>query len=244
MIPRTLAWLLLLIGAALAAVDLSKRLDPQGPLGLGLEYEFAKTGSSRRRPWQYNTHITFNEPTSAITDGQLVQIAVDAMDEMYDEQLQYGVKKTAWNTPYVISAIRFDNEIIVASSQKGGWQFMQNFPESKVSDALRRCQATFRQDTGIDTEHKNGASCGEVMAAHIFYQLYPDKNLQDMDVVSVSVAEYILVKNGITGVLKKQVIDPCPKDAQVSCPILWECLSIILIGEHRPYGDAINWLSI
>lgn len=83
----------LLIWCALSIVihayDLSKRLEPQGPLGVRLDYQLATTypidinnkAKQIRRTFLWSSHLKFMEPVSQISDGQLWQMAHDAYNE-------------------------------------------------------------------------------------------------------------------------------------------------------------------
>lgn len=198
-------------GLFAATYDLSKEKPPQGPLGVGLDYGFAKSSGDSvwsPRNWVYNSHIKFNGDVSTITDGQLVQIAMDGYKEIIAVQTQYNLN-TRRSSPRVMSVLAVDKDIFIVSSQRGKASFMTEFGNTKVRESLERCQAMFAETAAAIEQpgHKNDASCGEVMAAHLFYSTYPEKNLADMKAVEVSVKDYDLADG--KGKLI-QVLDPCP----------------------------------
>lgn len=216
---RTWAYLVVVISSLITAYNLDQELGPPGPLGVSLDYQFATSGShDPARPflrnWVFNSHIIFNQDVSTITDGQLVQIAIDAYGEIDAVQKQYQLNKGK-TTPRVMSILAFDSEIILVSSQKGSASFMTDFGNSKVRDSLQRCELMYANtaSTILQAGHKNGASCGEVMAAHLFYQMYPEKNLADMKAVEVSIASHALDEDKSKSL---QVLDPCPGRVEVS----------------------------
>ncbi|KAL2812049.1 hypothetical protein BJX63DRAFT_432863 [Aspergillus granulosus] len=127
-------------------------------------------GSSGSRNWVYSSRIRFSRfegEKTRLTDGQLGQIARDAWVEIDADMEYYRISKRF--KPKAISVLAFPNEIIIVSSQRGQNSFAYDYPQSKVVKTLRLCQAIWRDTIGVDDTHGNAGSCGEVMAAHLYY---------------------------------------------------------------------------
>jgi hypothetical protein len=111
--------------------DFSERKQPQGPLGIMLDYGLAKSwppsindrGAEAQRNWFYSSHLTFKEPVSMITDGQLWQMARDALDEIPAVLTQYSISKNK-GISRAMTVLAFGNEIILASMKKGDDSFI------------------------------------------------------------------------------------------------------------------------
>ncbi|KAB8211920.1 hypothetical protein BDV34DRAFT_219137 [Aspergillus parasiticus] len=169
--------------------DVSEPLEPLGPLKVTLDYGLATTWpqpqdvhiNSVQRNWQYSSHIVFagrvgdsDESNPPISDGQLWQIARDAVDEMINDRLQYGTHVLA--QPRAMSILAWGNEIILASSMKGAGSFSYDFlgGDTPVGRSLQQCQIVWR-DTIVPGQdptnvHENRGNCGEPLAAHLYYK--------------------------------------------------------------------------
>ena len=77
----------------------------------------------------------------AISDGQLWQIARDAADEMTADRKQYGIDNLLAE-PTAMGILAVGNEIILASSMKGGGSFFYDFSggDTTVVKSLAACQ--------------------------------------------------------------------------------------------------------
>jgi len=167
-------------------------LPPIGPLQVRLDFDLARywpeiiPGKGQdpvSRNFVWSSHIVLNGPVSTFTDGQLWRIGLDAWHEVGPDMDQYGIRRGRKTAPQAMTILAFDNEIILASSQKGKQSFTYAGPESPVLPALNACQLMSAEKTGDDRTHKNGGSCGEQMAAHIFYRLYPGQDLASRNAV-------------------------------------------------------------
>jgi hypothetical protein len=179
--PSRYGYLFLLViclfGSLLNAINLSQKLPPKGPLGVRLDYELATLGTGGGPPnfvvgskdLVFSTHLTFNEPVSSITNGQLAQMLQDAWKELAIDAQQYDYGKNRW--PNVVSFFAFDNEVILSSSQRGP-SFAYDYVASPVKQSLAICMATWKDQTGDEKIHFRGASCGEIMCAHQYYQVH------------------------------------------------------------------------
>lgn len=181
---RSTAWLSLTIilcvfTTVIDSYDLSQRRQPQGPLGVALDFSFATSfpvgldaNPQPRRNWMFSSHLTFAQPVNTITDGQLWQIARDAYAEIEPERLQYRISDRGQANAMTVLA--FGHELILASSQKGPTSFSYTFQDTRVLETLRICQAAYMitSSTGSNLKHRTDGRCGEVMAAHLYYTLY------------------------------------------------------------------------
>ncbi|KAK4220603.1 hypothetical protein QBC38DRAFT_526015 [Podospora fimiseda] len=118
----------------------------------------------------YSSHLTFSTPVAQLfNDGQLWEMAYEAYQEMMDSAVQYhiNVKKLR---PGAMSVMAWGNQIILASSQKGESFTYDSAIETPVLQDLRLCQAS----SALNGEHRTRGSCGEEMAAHLYYILNPN----------------------------------------------------------------------
>lgn len=157
----------------LNAYDLSQIREPLNPLKVALDYSLATIeqpkGKMAKANFAWSSHLTFRQPVSDITDGQLWQLAFDAFAEMYEDATQYGIGTK--RVPTAMSVLVWGNEIIIASSIKGP-AFNYMLKDTPVLESLELCQIVWRDTVGPDIRHKNNGSCGELTAAQIYYSVY------------------------------------------------------------------------
>ncbi|KAM6540406.1 hypothetical protein FALCPG4_002123 [Fusarium falciforme] len=198
--PLVLLVLLLSFSQFLEAGDFSRPHQPKGKLKVRLDYALATDGGTTKRvraesahKWVFSTYLVFNEPVSSITSGQLKQIASDAIDEMNDDVLQYKPLRDPrtqrpMRVPGVMTIMAFDNEIILASSQKGTTAFLSSHPDNPVSKTLDLCQTIWKDqvlaqnpdDEGkAAQDHVNERKCGEISTFFQYYQMH-DKKIADL----------------------------------------------------------------
>ncbi|KAK3935294.1 hypothetical protein QBC46DRAFT_422905 [Diplogelasinospora grovesii] len=161
---------------ALGALDLSKNKEPQGPLGVRLDFKLATTWPADRtegtgRAYLWSSYLTFRAAVSSITDGQLFQIAFDAHSEVRPDLEQYKIDPK--HKPRAMGIMAFGNEIILASSQKGE-SFTYQLPDTPVYRTLQLCQDKEK----TDKPHMTKGSCGEVMCAHLYYLSHPGTEIE------------------------------------------------------------------
>ena len=65
--------------------------------------------------------------------------------------------------PAVLTVLAVDNEIILASSQKGPGFIAYWWTGSRVKEELEACQRSFREETRTETRHSNDGKCGEAV---------------------------------------------------------------------------------
>ncbi|KAF4186336.1 hypothetical protein CNMCM7927_005570 [Aspergillus lentulus] len=187
---------LLVLGALIAfnpilsgANDVSVPKDPLGPLKVALDYGLAinwpreqnANVKNAKRNWQFSSHIVFANPVGnsdeanpSISDGQLWQIARDAVDEMTVDRKQYGIMRDQAE-PTAMAVLAWGNEIILASSMKGAGHFSYDFlnGDTPVGRSLQQCQVVWRDTSPperVNQIHDNRGSCAEPMAAHLYYK--------------------------------------------------------------------------
>ncbi|KAJ4353636.1 uncharacterized protein N0V89_005366 [Didymosphaeria variabile] len=118
-----------------------------------------------------------------LTDGQLVQIAMDGYMDMlegikpatYGNQI--GTSKKA--LPGVITVFHWDNEIIIASSQSKGLPLTY----TRNQHILELVQQCIQPNDAKSAQ----AKCGEMSAAQLFVHLYPNTVISTKAIVSVTV---------------------------------------------------------
>lgn len=163
-------------------MDLTKNLAPKGPLGVRLDFDLATELVSRverSHRWLFSTRIVFNEPVSALSNGQVAQMVKDGFMEMEREIRQYGVEATAGPElavqPTSMTIMAFDHEIIMASTQKGSVSLINEARDSPVKAKLELCQAFWKDNIrgpvrpSKGPDYRNSRRCGEIMAFHLFY---------------------------------------------------------------------------
>jgi hypothetical protein len=180
---------LIAVNPTLGVYDLSVPKDPLGQLKVTLDYSLATTWPQPRdvhintvkRNWQFSSHIVFasrvgdsDEENPPVSDGQLWQIARDAVDEMVNDRIQYGIRYEA--QPTAMGVLAWGNEIILASSMKGAGSFSYDFlgGDTPVGRSLEQCQIVWRETSlpGKDPTlpHTNKGNCAEPMAVHLYYK--------------------------------------------------------------------------
>lgn len=214
--PSRYGYLFLLITCLFSslpnAANLGQKLPPKGPLGVRLDYELATVGTKDGPPnfvtgskdVVFSTHLTFNEPVSSITNGQLAQMLKDAWQEMSIDAEQYDYGKN--RLPNVVTFFAFENEVILSTSQRGP-SFAYDYVASPVKQSLAICMAVWKDQTGEEKTHFRGASCGEIMCAHQYYQVHTTP-LKNANVRSLT-AFYQKNKKGF------QLIPPCGTNEKV-----------------------------
>ena len=182
MIASRLYHLILVILCAFSTViyeyNLKDRKEPQGALGVRLDYEFANSWPNEisvkdkitRRNLVWSSHLKFSEPVSKLSVGQLWQIEIDAFREMDPGMEQYGIAKNKNNKPEGMTVLAFDHEIILSSTQKGANSYAYEFVDTPVLKTFQECKVG-------DLTHKNGGGCGEIMSAQMYFTKYPDRHL-------------------------------------------------------------------
>lgn len=176
-----------------AAFDLSTQLEPEGRLKLRLDFPWARQSSSpdaKDHTWVVSSHLTFKNPVSEISDGQLIRLALDAYDEIRPEITRYVTGNSRRSAvPRAMNALAFGNEVILVSSFKGGQDFVSHFPDSEVSKLLEQCTATFQRTQrevdeldehqgGAGNSHRTGGHCGEITGFHLYSRRYPNEPLR------------------------------------------------------------------
>ncbi|KAI2786369.1 hypothetical protein POX_g08753 [Penicillium oxalicum] len=200
-----------------AAQDFTVRHEPQGPLGVRLDYQVAISWPKDitlkpavRRMIMFSSHLKFKKSVKDLSDGQLWQIAHDAHAEMVADSKQYGILPK--DVPTAMVVLAFENEIFLASSSKNAGIFAYEYPETKVLKTLQLCQLEFEKEGFGSKTHKNRGNCGEVMVAQLYYSQGDDMPL--LATKSARIAAVLLNK----GDTSPTQTDPCGSDRDVSEP--------------------------
>ncbi|KAI9372874.1 hypothetical protein BJX61DRAFT_542311 [Aspergillus egyptiacus] len=231
--------LLCVLYTPLHAYDLDQDPRPRaqlGPLGVTLDYSFARLwprlepgtslGGRVQRSWVFTSHLTFSEPVSSISDGQLWKIAADAYKEIDRDRQYYKVGKPA--VGQAMAVIAFGNEIILASSHRGA-HVIYDLPVTPVRQALDLCQIVWRDsdqstDENQNRLHRTTGHCGEIIASHLYFLEHPDVHLKEQ---GGRVATVVL---GIA-------TDPCgndgPKDTW-GCNLFIQSMGLTAVDRNTP----------
>ncbi|KAJ3549756.1 hypothetical protein NM208_g347 [Fusarium decemcellulare] len=151
--------------------------EVDNPLGVKVDYAFAAQdlggGNLGSHYWMASSFLTFAEGTT-LSDGQILKLAIDAWGEIDPAFDAYNALVV---TPTVMTAMAFDNKVILVTSQRGFRSYSYKAAEAteEVSIALEKCykRARSTQPEGTpekELKHINEAMCGEVMAAHLYYK--------------------------------------------------------------------------
>ncbi|TLD05010.1 uncharacterized protein PgNI_09261 [Pyricularia grisea] len=156
----------------------------KGKLGISVDFGLAirgsdkKEGPQNRRLWVFTSHLTFREDVSSISDGVLLTMAADGLQEVKRFMVEYGI--SGQFLPAVMTVLASGKEIILASSMKGNgglhiWheEYPPFGPGTLVSHALNTCQMAWREanpdDPNQDKYHMHNGRCGEPMAVHLWH---------------------------------------------------------------------------
>ncbi|KAH7114167.1 hypothetical protein B0J13DRAFT_533679 [Dactylonectria estremocensis] len=169
---------LCLFSNLLNAYDLSTYHEPKGDLGVQLDRvlamssaEYQERGNAapiKSMYWVVSSFVDFRSGVT-LTDGQIFKIALDAYKEMTPALEQYGAASNKIRGS-VMTVLAFEDRVIIASSQKGKSSFSYDFEDTPVFQTLQKCTELHGGDEALG--HNNGAGCGEVMSAHMFYRKY------------------------------------------------------------------------
>jgi hypothetical protein len=166
------------ISAVVCDYDLSRELEPQGKLGVRLDYNLALSWPTYYaadedpqppRTWFFSSNLTFKNSVDKIKDEQLWQIAIDGYKEALEEATRYRISDNA--KPGAMTVLAWDRHIILASSMKGVMSFSYAMKDTPVSKTLERCETIWKEagNPKKGWKHMNQGKCGELMAAQIYY---------------------------------------------------------------------------
>lgn len=168
------------ISAVICDYDVSQELEPQGKLGVRLDYNLALSwptdypANKKPQPprtWFFSSHLTFKNSVADIKDEQLWKMALDGYKEALNEWARYGISERG--KPGAMTVLAWDRYIILASSMKGVMSFSYAMKETPVSKTLEKCETLWRNagNPKNKLKHMNQAKCGELMAAQIYYSI-------------------------------------------------------------------------
>jgi hypothetical protein len=150
-----------------------------------------------------------------ISELHLIKIAMDGYMDMV-----YSVKQYRINTvdlPGVLTLFHFGNEIIMASSQKGGTALSWT-RNNAVSALVEQC---------ISAPKSHDAKCGEMSAAQIFQHLHSDGSITAAQITTVTI---MAKKNNPLAVEKisLKVWPPCNLDEVSLIPFFSPLAKLLL----------------
>jgi hypothetical protein len=100
-------------------------------------------------------------------------------------QYEIGAKGKA----KVMAVLAWGNELILSSSQKGGYAFNYQYKDSPVLEDLQLCQQVWKDFTDTDQGHRARAMCAEPMAAQLYYSIDAISHLASQHATICSVVE-------------------------------------------------------
>ncbi|KAE8374902.1 hypothetical protein BDV26DRAFT_295506, partial [Aspergillus bertholletiae] len=208
-------------------------------LNLGIKEDMSVRGGTSRkggkdndgdRQFVWSSVIKLNKEKDAkevITDSQMIALVHHASDEMHADA---NFKKTPANLqPSVMTALLVGDEVYLASSMKGDYSFIYEYnakpkkgktpgtggirdhvPE-EIKTALKGAASSEKEKEpprGND-QHKNDASCGEVMASYTYLLKNHGAKLKGQNARTIA---------WIHDKTKNQAYDPCGTGDKV-----WGC---------------------
>lgn len=128
------------------------------------------------------TSILDLEKKEKATDEEMVKIVHDGSKEMR-ESWDSSIPKN--KQPSIMTAMEIDNQIYMASSMKGDYSFIYEYKTKdkggkvgdgtirkgvpkEIADALKDAQSTGSSEDRNNVQHRNDASCGELMASYTY----------------------------------------------------------------------------
>ncbi|KAF9738841.1 hypothetical protein PMIN06_012520 [Paraphaeosphaeria minitans] len=165
--------------------NLDKYHPGSGRLGVELDYELAKAGAedmiagkpaSKGKMQSRLIFISHLTGVGRVEDDELAQIAMDGYLEMVQNANLYKINKADF--PSVMTAFYYGNEIILASSQKGGTAITYT-RDNAVSRLVEQCITPATKS--------NEAKCGEMSAAQLWQRLHPGQLISTAHIVTVTV---------------------------------------------------------
>lgn len=137
-----------------------------GKLGIKLNANLAQ----RDKPvYTFTSIVEFDQGLNPpLSDPEIVNLAEQAFNDMSTQS--YPKKQM----PQAITVLQgTDGRIYIASSIKGGAEFIVQSGHLKVQAALLACQL----ESSKEKEHRTGGNCGEQMVTHLFSNLNNDGDL-------------------------------------------------------------------
>lgn len=192
-------WILLflIVGLVFADDTANECEDKRPSLDVKRDMSVAGTPGKGDNQFLWSSIVTMgkeNDAKDAISDEQIVAVAHKASEEMRETWTK-GIKPG--RRPSVMTALRVGEEIYLASSIKGDYSFIyennkqgknehngngeiRNSVPNEIKDALEeaRCQAGDETPARTNVQHKNDASCGELMASYTYLLKNSNKGLR------------------------------------------------------------------
>lgn len=187
--------------------------------------------SSLSHHWVTTSHI--KSIPKPLSDGQLLQLAMDAYGEMTDAIKAYGASQDA--RPSAMTALAFDDEVILASSQKGYGSYSYDLEHTPVYSALKLCQLAKVTSQSVGGLGGNQAMCGQVTALQLYHRQYPgrqDFKGRNARIVTVSSQESTEGDKNGNKIGQVKWVDTCPQPVTQGGPMTdWGCDKVL--GQQR-----------
>lgn len=165
------------------------------------------------------TSIVDLEKKEKVLPEEMVKIAHEASKEM---QADFGSVPEA-KQPSIMTAMEIDNRIYLASSMKGDYSFIYDFKTKdkggkvgngsirkgvpkEIADALGDAQSTGSGEDRNNVQHKNDASCGELMASYTYLLKNSGQSLKNKKPKQTIAWLYTKTKDGKS---VQQAHNPC-----------------------------------
>jgi hypothetical protein len=178
--------------------------------GVELDYGLAKAGAEHmiaRKPaskGNMQNRLVFMshfKVPGKLDDIKLVKLVMEGYKDMLDSAKQYNVHKG--DLPSVMTGFHYGNEVILASSQKGGTALTYT-RDNAVSALVNQCITP--------AEKSNEAKCGEMSAAQLYQRLHPGSAISSANVITVTVISEKKNNAYATELADLKVWPPCSKD--------------------------------
>ena len=192
-------WILLflIIGLVFADDTANECEDKRPSLDVKRDMSIAGKPGQEDQQFLWSSIVTVgkeNDAKEAISDEQIVAVAHKASEEMRETWTQ-GINLD--RRPSVMTALRVGDQIYLASSIRGDYSLIyeynmkgkngkngkgeiRNSVPSEIKDALEeaRCEANDESPARTNVQHKNDASCGELMASYTYLLKNSNKGLR------------------------------------------------------------------
>jgi hypothetical protein len=198
--------------AAKGAPELAKqhKAPNKHETGVELDYGLAKAGAedmiagkpaSKGNMQNRLVFMSHHKLPGKLDDVKLVKLAMEGYMDMLASAKQYNVFRG--DLPSVMTVFYYGNEVIMASSQKGGTALTYT-RDNAVSALVDQCIAP--------AEKSNDAKCGEMSAAQLYQRLHPGRPISAANIVTITVISEKKNNAYATEITDLKVWPPCSKE--------------------------------
>lgn len=199
-----------------------------GDLQIKQDTSVARTKGHDDGQWVWSS-IADLEKKDKISDDEMIKVAHEASLEM----------RSSWGSvpksrkPSVMTVMEIDNQLYMASSMKGDYSFIYEYKNKnkeqqpaegairksvpkEIADVLGDAKSAGNSESRNNAQHKNDASCGELIASYTYLLKNSGQSLKDKK-PKRTVAWLHTADN--SGTVSDKPWDPCGTDDKVS----WGC---------------------